>query len=412
MIDEPLRVAMVSRRVHPAHGPGGMERKVFDLVCHLSAAGATIELFTETPAEIDRARAASAAMPEGVVIHWVPGRWLPIGDRRGTVVIDRITNYPLWTKRAARWMKASRDAPPTVVHAHGLAGLGFEAVDVGAPVVLSVEGLEEFEVPPGPKRWAYAPFRAGMRRAAAAATTVIATDRSLQQVVERHLGISVADQALIPNAVDTARCLRLADPERGQSLLDGWGLAGAAPLFVSVGRMVPNKGFDLLAQAFARAAPRLPATWAWVLIGDGPERERVESAAAGLGGRVSFAGGVGEEDLHGLLARADWFVHPTLYEGSSIATLEAMAHGLPVIATRSGGLPDKVIDGDTGFLVPPGDVGALADSLVAAAAADGEALGDAGRRLCGRRFSWSAIVEAYIDLYRHVAALPPGAPRR
>ena len=69
---------------------------------------------------------------------------------------------------------------------------------------------------------------------------------------------------------------------------------------------------------------------------------------------------MGDGVLHALYARADVFVHATRYEGSSLVTLEAMAHGLPVVATRAGGIPDKVVDGETGRLVAPGDVDALA----------------------------------------------------
>jgi len=411
MSDAPLHIVMVSRRVHPAHGPGGMERKVFDLATRLARSGVGVELFTETPADGDRALAASAAMPEGVVINWVPGRWLPIGDRKGTVVLDRITNYPLWARRTARWIERCRDQPPSVVHAHGLAAWGFVHVDDGVPLIMSVEGLEEFEIPGGPKRWAYAPFRRRMRRAAAAADVVVATDRALQPVVEKHLRIPVGEQVMIPNAVDPAACRALGDAQHGRQLISGIGLQGAAPLFLSIGRVEANKGFDVLVEALARAAGELPAAWAWVLVGDGPMRPAIEAAAAklGIGGRVRFAGAVSDADLHSLLAAADWFVHPTLYEGSSIVTLEAMAHGLPVIASDAGGLPDKVEDGDSGFLVAPGDAAALAATLVRASSADGVVMGAAGKRRCEDNFSWDAIIDRYIRVYRRAAATAASA---
>jgi glycosyltransferase involved in cell wall biosynthesis len=411
MSGEPLRIAMVSRRVHPAHGPGGMERKVFDLVTRLPGRGVEVDLFTETPADVGRALAASAAMPDGVTVHWVPGRWLPIGTRKGTVVLDRITNYPIWARRVARWMRASQERAPAMVHAHGLAGWGFAGFDVGAPMVLSVEGLEEFEVPPGLKRIGYAPFRRRMRRGAAAAAAVITTDRVLRPVVERHLGIAAADQVVIPNAVDVERCRSLADAQRGRTLLEQLGFAAPAvpdPLFLSVGRAVPNKGFEVLAAALGRAAPRLPAAWAWILVGEGPALAGVRSAvaAAGIAERVRLAGSLPDADLHSLAAAADWFVHPTLYEGSSIATLEAMAHGLPVIASRAGGLPDKVRDGETGYLVPPGEIEPLAEALMRAAAADGPAMGAAGQRLCAAEFAWEVVIDRYVELYRRIAGEP------
>jgi glycosyltransferase involved in cell wall biosynthesis len=84
-------------------------------------------------------------------------------------------------------------------------------------------------------------------------------------------------------------------------------------------------------------------------------------------------------------------------------TLEAMAHGLPVIASRAGGLPDKVDDGVSGFLVPPGDAEALATRIKALATVDARAFGEAGRALCESRFSWSATVPQYVALYERLA---------
>jgi glycosyltransferase involved in cell wall biosynthesis len=406
MSESPLHVVMVSRRVHPAHGPGGMERKVFDLAVRLAGSGVGVELFTETPADPERAIAASEAMPEGVVLNWVPGRWLPIGDRTGTVVLDRITNYPVWARRAARWVRDSRDGPPTVVHAHGLAAWGFVGLDAGTPLVMSVEGLEEFEVPGGLKHLAYAPFRRRMRRAAAVADVIISTDRALQPVVEKHLGIAAADQVMIPNAVDPAACRAMGDVQRGHRLLAERRIEGSAPLFFSVGRLEANKGFGVLVEALAAAAPRLPDTWAWVLVGDGPLRSTIEEAAraAGIAQHTVLAGRLSDADLHSVASVADWFVHPTLYEGSSLVTLEAMAHGLPVIASNAGGLPDKVLDGESGFLVPPGDASALADALARSVGVDGAAMGEAGRRRCEEVFSWQTVIDRYIEVYRAAAA--------
>ena len=412
MSGEPLRIAMVSRRVHPAHGPGGLERSVHDMVVHLAAKGVQVDLYTETPRRMDRTTAASRSMPAGVTIHWVPGRWLPIGTAAGTVVLDRITNYPLWCGRVARWLGASQDPSPHVIHAHGLAGSGFSGVG-GPPMVLSVHGMEEFQTPAGPKKLAYAPFRARIRRAAAASAAVIATDRSLQPLLERFLHIPVAEQALIPNAVDPDACRAAADPDRGRRLLDQMGLGDAGPLFLSLSRVAANKGFEVLVEALRQAAPQLPEKWGWVLVGDGPALTRVEVAVsrAGISDHVSLAGRLADGDLHSLASVADWFVHPTLYEGSSIATLEAMAHGLPVIATRAGGLPDKVDDGRTGYLVEPGRAEPLAAVLVEAASADAAAMGAAGRELCEARFSWYVVTDLYVDLYRKIAALPVAEER-
>jgi len=110
---------------------------------------------------------------------------------------------------------------------------------------------------------------------------------------------------------------------------------------------------------------------------------------------------VDERTLHALYERADLLVHPTRYEGSSLVTLEAMAHGRAVVATRAGGIPDKVQDGVTGRLVAPGDRAALADAL-AEVVADRErrmAMGAAGRLRVRADFAWSVLVDRTLAVY-------------
>lgn len=405
----PLRVAMVSRRVLPAHGPGGLERHVFDLVTQLAARGVAIDLYAETPVDPKRLQHANHALRPSVTTHWIERGPIPAGTRRGTVVLDRITNYFLWSRRAARAVLA-QDPPPTVVHVHGLAGWGL-ARSAGQgrpqrPIVLTPHGMEEFQLPRGFKRFAYLPFRRGVRTVARASAAIVATDRSLAAVGMRHLVAIAGRQVVIPNAIDPGRCRQSGDIKRGCQRLADYGREHATPLFLSVGRIEANKGFDVMTQALARVARELPANWTWVLVGDGPERPAIRAAiaAAGIEAHCLLPGRVDERELHSWYAIADWFVHPTRYEGSSLATLEAMAHACPVIASRAGGLPDKVEDGVTGFLVPPGDAAALARQLLAASAMDGRALGMAGRERCDAVFSWDTVAPGYVDLYRRLCA--------
>lgn len=409
---EAMSVAMVSRRVHPAHGPGGLERHVFEVATRLAGAGVAIDLFSETPVEPARRDLAQGAFPSSVRTHWVAGNWLPLGRRKGTVVLDRITNYPMWSHRVASRVldepRASRRPGWSLVHVHGLAGLGLAGAAsrklLGCPLVLTTQGLEEFRSHLSLKHWAYAPFRAGMRRVAAASDAVVTTDTALVPVVEQHLGIPADAQVVIPNAVDPDACRRQGDPAVGRKLLERFGLLRREPVFLSVGRIESNKGFGVLAAALARAATRLAGSWAWVLVGDGPERQTIERAVAdaGLREHVVLAGRLSDAELHSLYDVATWFIHPTLYEGSSLVTLEAMAHGLPVIASRAGGLPDKVRDGVSGLLVQPGDVEALSARIVHSTTIDARAWGEAGRALCQTRFSWAAVVPQYLALYERL----------
>ncbi len=163
---------------------------------------------------------------------------------------------------------------------------------------------------------------------------------------------------VIPNAIEPAECDRPDAPSQGQALRAEIGLQPDDALLLSVGRLEANKGFQVLIRALAALVQQkaLPARWRWVLVGDGPMRDVLQRtiASEGLSHWVVMRGRASGEDLHGWYEAATLFVHPTLYEGSSIVTLEAMAHRRPVVASRAGGLPDKVVPGVTGWLVPPG----------------------------------------------------------
>ena len=406
----PLRVAMVSRRVHPAHGPGGLERHVFELVNELAARGVEIDLFSETPTDPDQLARATKMLSSVVTPHWLPGGRLPLGVRKGTVVLDRITNYFIWSGRVARRILREQRRAGQVVHVHGLAGWGVAKAArrgrLGCPLVVTTHGLEEFRSHQRLKHWAYLPFRHGMKTVATASDAVVTTDESLRPVVRQHLGIADGDQVVIPNAVDPDRCRQLGTIEEGSALLARQGRAEASPLFLSVGRVEANKGFDVMVAALAMVAQSLPPAWAWVLAGEGPERSHIRALIreAGLESHCFLTGRVDETALHSLYRVADWFVHPTRYEGSSLVTLEAMAHGLPVVASRTGGLPDKVEDGVSGFLVAPGDPEELSARLVDASSVDAREFGAAGRQRCESRFSWNVVAPQYVALYQQLVA--------
>jgi glycosyltransferase involved in cell wall biosynthesis len=138
-------------------------------------------------------------------------------------------------------------------------------------------------------------------------------------------------------------------------------------------------------------------------VGSGPFKAELERAVAahGLGSRVLFTGRIGDEELHGWYEAATLFVHPTRYEGSSLVTLEAMAHRKAVVATVAGGLPDKVRPGLNGWLVEPGDPAALAAAIEEALSDPGRLLefGAHSRHIVESAFAWSVLVEKYLELY-------------
>jgi glycosyltransferase involved in cell wall biosynthesis len=178
------------------------------------------------------------------------------------------------------------------------------------------------------------------------------------------------------------------------------------------GRLVPGKGADHLLAAAQRALPRLPLTV--VIAGHGPERARlVERARAlGLEERVRFLGIV--EDMPSFFERCDIVTVPSdaWVESFSMVTLEAMGSGRAIVASRQGAIPELILDGVTGTLVPPGDVGALAAALVRYGESPqlrGEH-GGAARARAVERFHIDACAHAYMRLFEEVAGRRGVAP--
>lgn len=407
----PIRVAIVARSVFPLHGMGGLERSVYDLARHLVRSGVDVSIITRTP----DAPVAPDAVDPRVALHFVPYRTFPLAGRRGTTVLDRSTAYPLFGLRAgkAAW-EMVRSGRADIVHGFGASVLGYarRRAHSTAPLVLNPQGLEEFggtDPSRAPlKRAAYLPLRVSVLICARAADRVIATDRSLEPAVLAHLRVPGSRVAVIPNALDLTEVDAMASPADGLRLRTEHRVGSDERVLLSVGRIEANKGFHVLAQALAavrgHSGPIAEGNWRWVIVGDGPYRRSLEQAvsAAGLGGRVSFAGRLSDRELHAWYEAADLFVHPTLYEGSSLVTLEAMAHRRAVVATRAGGLPDKVRPGVNGWLVDPGDASGLAAAISGAVAEPARlaAFGAASRTIVQEEFAWPAVAGATVALYR------------
>jgi len=189
------------------------------------------------------------------------------------------------------------------------------------------------------------------------------------------------------------------------------GFRDADILFACVARLQPEKNHRLLLEAFAAGPARAPGTHL-LIAGDGPLRRELEGYAdrLGLSGQASFLGF--RTDVPDLLNAADGFVLPSAYEGCPISVMEAMALGLPVVATAVGGVAELVRGGRTGLLVAPGDLRGLAQALTLLLDRDRRhAMGGAGRRVALQEFSAQTMVRAYEDLYRSVAARAARPPR-
>jgi glycosyltransferase involved in cell wall biosynthesis len=305
-----------------------------------------------------------------------------------------------------------------IVHGFGAAVLGYarRRKRAAAPLVLNPQGLEEFgATDPGRarvKRAVYLPLRRAVRTCARAADCVIATDRVLEPAVISHLAVERSRVRVIPNAIDLAAIDALAFWDDGQRVRRIAGVEPDHTVLLSVGRLEHNKGFHVLADALGALrdhAPRIiEGKWRWVILGDGPYRHPLESAIAraGIAAHTRLVGRVAEKELHAWYEGCDLFVHPSLYEGSSLVTLEAMAHRRPVVATTAGGLPDKVRPGRNGWIVPPGDASALAGAISGALGQleQFKEMGSASRIIVEEEFSWSAAGAATLQLYDDLLA--------
>jgi glycosyltransferase involved in cell wall biosynthesis len=425
-VSGPIRVAIVARSVFPLHGVGGLERHVHDLTRYLADAGLDVTLITREPArrpdsearipapESRRPSTDAHSIHPNIRLQTVPYRTFPLAGRRGTTVIDRSTAYPLFGERAGRRaLDLVRRGEIDIVHGFGASVLGYarQRRTTSTPLVMNPQGLEEFgATDPGRirlKRLAYLPLRKAVIACARAADRVIATDRALEPAVLAHLGVAADRVVTIPNAIDLRWLDGLTTRDDGDRVRREAAIDSDEIVLLSVGRLEENKGFHLLAAALGALRDHTPAIsggrWRWVVIGDGPYRGRLTRAIAeaGLTDRTLLAGRLDDAALHAWYEAATLFVHPTLYEGSSLVTLEAMAHRRAVVATNAGGLPDKVRTGWNGWLVPAGDASALAGAISGALGpgVDLRALGLHGRETVERDFSWEAAATSTIRLY-------------
>lgn len=215
---------------------------------------------------------------------------------------------------------------------------------------------------------------------------------------------------IIPNGIDAA--MFAATPARRSASRRALGLGCDQFVLTAVANLHPYKGHADLLDALALAAARLPGDWQLLCAGrdvDG-RRTALEAQARrlGIGGHVRFLGNV--DDIAGLLAASDIQVHPSLEDALPNSLLEAMAAGLPIVATRVGGIAELVIDGEGGLLVPPGKPAAFAAALVEVSGNPNLAKGmaSANRHRAATRFSLAASVRRYEDLYLRLMASSPG----
>lgn len=306
----------------------------------------------------------------------------------------------------ARWLRRERfDA----VHCHWLVPQGavyalLSMLRRVPPALLTCHGGDAFAL----RGWLFRWIKRRTLGRVAAVTCVSG------EIAEHLAAIAPERAALmrqVPMGVDLAR---FSPDPRASEARRARRMAGDAPRVLFVGRLADKKGLPVLLDALRREAPtRLGLRLR--IVGDGPLRESLEASASDLigAGRVEFAGALPHERLPAEFAAADLFCAPFVVapdgdrEGMPTVLLEAAASGIAALVSDVGGCRDLIRDGETGWLVPPGDADRLAAALADAGAAPGEAERRAAlarERVAG--YGWRVIAERHAGILH---AILPGA---
>ena len=386
-----MRVAIVTN-TYPPHDISGVGTLVAELAAQLSAAGHEVAVLTRRPVPGDAAVRATG----------------------GSKLL-----FPLAV--AGLYLREARRRPFDVVHVHesdGFAVLVLARLHGRRPrlvatlqvsyrrerrAVRPVRANGRVVSRPTPAERVFArlraPILAGLGRLTARlADRVVAPSRATAMELAEDYG--ARDVAVIPNGIAPLAGARRAVRE-----------AAEGPVVLYAGRLRTRKGVAVLLEAFARLRVEHPGA-ALVLVGDGEQRPALEAQARRLGieDAVRFAGARPRDAMAAEYAAADVFCLPSLYEGFPLAILEAMSAGLPVVATAVAGIPEAVVDGATGLLVPPEDAEALARALTALAADPEGArrMGEAGRRRVAAELTIPRIAAAYLELWSILLAPASG----
>ncbi len=369
-----MRVLLINSEYPPIGGGAGNASA--NLARCLTALGHSVTLVTAQFDNLPRRE-----IQNDVTIYRIPALRRK-QDRSGAVEqIAFILSASFWTLNWAR-----RNKPNASLAFFGVpsgAAAWLLKVFYGIPYIVSLRGGDV----PGFRPYDFKTFHKMigpfLRVIWRNASAVIANSKGLRELAVAF--DSSIEIPIIPNGVDVTR-------------FDAGARDWSPPRLLSAGRVVYQKGLDLGLRALAQLKD---LDWEWCIAGDGPQMEALKSLARELGvaERVTFLGWQSREELAQWYHRSNVFLFPSRHEGMPNAVLEAMASGLPVIATRIAGSEELVVDGATGLLVNPEDVDSLRDSLsrLIVEAETRERMGRAARRRVASEYSWENAARRYSE---------------
>ncbi|MFW6010463.1 MAG: glycosyltransferase family 4 protein [Gemmatimonadota bacterium] len=349
----------------------------------------------------------------GIPVHrfrYAPGAWETLTHDETTP--DRVRSSPAHAALVPAYLAAGvlaayrlgRRAAPDVVHVHwpmphALFGAAMRAGAGGGSVMVASFYAVEVNWVLHRLRWLRPLLRWSARSADAVTAISTATARKVQDVA-----------GVVPTVIPFAAAVEGNGESHGREIREP--LDGEDPVeLLFVGRLVERKGVEVLVSAVSILGAERDVRLTVVGEGEWEPRIREHVRSTGVEDRVRFTGYVPDDDLAELYAGCDVFVLPAVVdakgdtEGLGVVLLEALAFARPVVASEVGGIPDIVREGRTGWLVPPGDPGALAERILWLIEHPERAreIARQGRRIVGREFGWEEVVDRLLALYREVA---------
>lgn len=384
-----MRIAIFAKSTL-AHGMGGMETHLDNLCRELVARGHTVHVITTRhPGDVTveekpglRVQYLTEAPPGRYSRAWWRVSLKAFHELLGQGPVDLVLSQSVAAASIAR----IRSRPPVYPFIHGLV-LSHLASEWSQRArwgdTLRFLGMKVPEL----FYYAFVHERPFLQRVEA---VLAISDQLVPQLEHRCRRVFVCY-----NGVDVRRFAP--DEERREQVRKRLGIAGDEIVVLLAGVMMRQKGVDRGIEAVGALAGRFPRL-RLVLVGSGPEEDRLRALAATspLGSRIDFVGGVPHQEMPGYFNAADLFVHPSQRaEGLPTVIVEAMASGLPVVATDAGGTKTVVLDGRTGILVPKRNTARLTAAIEALVTDRHLAarLAAEGLRLARERFAWSRIVD-------------------
>ncbi len=276
---------------------------------------------------------------------------------------------------------------PDIINVHYAAGFGIWLVRTGfRPSVVSVWGTDVVDLPDNPL------FKAVIKRTLRKADAIAATSRNLRDAVIKVAPATERKICVIPFGVNVPDAITALPP-----------LPPLRLCFIKNHKMI--YGPDVLLRAIARVKKKIPDVQVSI-ASEGEATELIIKMMVDLDlqKNVTLTGQIDNKDINAFIAKHHMMIMPSLREAFGVAALDASASGRPVIASRIGGIPEVVVDGETGILVPPGDVIPLADAIIKLAGEPDTVtrMGRAGYEFVKANYTWEKSLDMMIDLYERL----------